>query len=803
MKDKFVLLLFVLAFIYACESTDQKPVYTLWYEQPAQYFEETLVMGNGKMGASIFGGTAIDSLFINDITLWSGEPVNPNMNPDAHQHIPAIRAALENEDYRLADSLNRFIQGSFSQSYAPLGTLYFEYDHDQSAVQSYKRSLNISDASSEVSYQVNETKYSRKYFISHPDQVMAIQLKSEQANLLNFTIRFSSLLKYESTKERNTLKIEGYAPYHAEPNYRGNIENPVRFDKNRGTRFSHYISIKNTDGEVSMSDSSITLSNSSQAEILVSVATSFNGFDKNPAREGKDNRKMAAEQLAKASSQSFDQLLDQHTQDYQSYFDRLSFQLQSQDTLDLPTDQRLKRYFNGNPDQGLEELYFHFGRYLLISSSRTPEVPANLQGLWNPYLRPPWSSNYTVNINVEENYWLAEVANLSELHLPLLSFIENLAKTGKVTAETFYGINRGWVTAHNTDIWAMTNPVGDFGKGHPVWANWNMGGVWLSTHLWEHYAFTQDRNFLSEKAYPLMKGAAEFCLDWMIQDQDGFWITSPSTSPENLYLLENGYRGATLYGATADLAMIRELFAQTIRASKILEIDEAFRDTLSQRLDQMYPYQIGDAGHLQEWYHDWADADPQHRHQSHLFGLYPGHHISPKLTPDLAKACENTLNVKGDKSTGWSQGWRINLWARLKDGNRAHKLYQELLSYVDPSGLKTTYSKGGGTYPNLLDAHPPFQIDGNFGGAAGVLEMLIHSTENSIQLLPAIPDSWSSGQVSGVKARGGFELSFKWENRQVHELKIWSKRDARTNLIFNGKEREVQVKANEEKLVEL
>ena len=801
-KNLFLIASLLLVFLWSCQTfiqaphTNLAPTYKLWYTQPASHFEETLVLGNGKMGASIFGGVKIDSIYLNDATLWSGEPVNPNMNPNAHEYMPAIRKALEEEDYEKADQLIRNIQGSFSQSFAPLGTLSFEFDHNDQNVEDYVRSLNISDGSSEVSYKIGTVNYSRSYFISHPDQVMVIQLKSDTPNSLNFQVSFSSLLKFATHHADRTQKTDGYAPYHAEPSYRTNIKDPVRFDNSRGIHFSNYIKVNDTDGKVSFDGTKLVLSGGSYAQILVSVATSFNGFDKDPVSEGKPYKEIAQKQLDKAAKKTYQQLKENHLADYHGLFNRLTLQLQKKDTLNLPTDKRLIRYSEGKLDKGLEELYFHFGRYLMIASSRTPEVPANLQGIWNPYLRPPWSSNYTVNINVEENYWLAEVANLSECHIPLLSWIENLEKTGRVTAPTFYGA-KGWTVGHNSDIWAMSNPVGDFGNGHPVWANWNMGGAWLSTHLWQHYLFTQDLEFLEQKAYPLMKGAAVFCLDMMVKDKKGNWVTSPGTSPENLYRTSNNYVGATLYGATADLAIIRELFESTIKAAKTLGIDTSFQRDLRLRLDQIHPYQISKQGHLQEWYHDWEDPDPQHRHQTHLFGLYPGSHLSPESTSDLANAAKKTLNVKGDKSTGWSQGWRINLWARLKDGNRSYKLYRELLNYVKPTGLEFNYSDGGGTYPNLFDAHPPFQIDGNFGGAAGVLEMIIQSAEKSIHLLPAIPDSWTQGSISGVKARGGFELSFDWENKQVKNLSVFSKTGGKTVIHCNNNTYEVMIKEKE------
>ncbi|MGD0757021.1 MAG: glycoside hydrolase family 95 protein [Bacteroidales bacterium] len=765
---------------------------TLWYDHPARYFEESLVLGNGKMGASVFGGVSSDKIYLNDATLWSGGPVDAHMNPEAYKNLSVVREALKKDDYKLADQLQCKLQGKYSESYSPLGTLFIDFKHPAES-KDYYRELNIGDAVSKVKYEIDGITYTREYFVSHPDQIMIIRLTSSKKTDLNFNIRFESLLKCNISDENSVLKVKGYAPVRAAPNYLGNIPDAVVFDEKKGTRFTTLIKIKNIDGKIVTSDSILGVEGASEALIYVSIATSFNGFDKDPAAQGVNDEDLATGQLEKAFSKSFQELKSSHLADYQKYFNRISLELGKTDAPNLPTNERLKRYTEGKEDKNLEILYFQYGRYLLISSSRTPGVPANLQGIWNPYLRPPWSSNYTTNINLEENYWLAENANLSEMHWPLLTFIKNASVTGAVTARTFYGCS-GWVLCHNSDIWAMSNPVGDFGHGDPVWANWNMGGTWLSTNLWEYYSFTKDIDFLKNDGYPLMKGAAQFCLDWLVEDTQGKLITSPSTSPENKYISNEGYHGATLYGCTADLAMIRECFTETIEASRILNIDADFRTKLENALARLHPYQIGKKGNLQEWYYDWEDEDPQHRHQSHLFGLFPGHSIDPVKTPDLANACRKTLEIKGDETTGWSKGWRINLWARLGDGNHAYKMYRELLKYVDPKGEDPSYSRGGGTYPNLFDAHPPFQIDGNFGGAAAVIEMLVQSSESEIHLLPALPDAWENGSVKGICASGGYEISMEWTQKTLKNLVIYAKADGRTKLICGDKQKEVFLK---------
>ncbi len=787
-KYPFPVILFLLAYIQINAQSD----HTLWYDKPAIYFEEALVLGNGKMGASIFGGVDADKIYLNDITLWSGEPVNADNNPEASKYIKPIRKALKNEDYKLADELQHKMQGAFSQSYAPLGTMHIEFDKNDKEYTDYYRELDISNAIATIKYQKDGVKYKREYFVSYPDRIMAIKLSADKKNAINCNISFDSQLRYHTETNDKTLEINGYAPYHVEPNYRGDIPNAILFDEKRGTGFSSLFKIENKDGYIGKSDSTITISQCNEAIIYVSIATSFNGFDKNPATEGLDNYKIAKTNLEKASIKGYESLKKSHLEDYQKLYNRVELNLGYEDVPNIPTDKRLLEYYEGKDDKNLEELYFNYGRYLLISSSRTESVPANLQGLWNPYIRPPWSSNYTLNINLEENYWLAEIANLPEMHRPLLTFIDNLSKTGAITAKTYFGTG-GWAVCHNSDIWAISNPVGDFGEGDPNWANWAMGGIWLATHLWEHYNFTQDQEYLKNYAYSLIKGAVQFCLDWMVKNEKGHWITSPGTSPENLYITPDGYVGATLYGATSDLAMIRELLDNFLKASKVLAINNNFTKQVSVVLKNIHPYKIGAKGNLQEWHHDWQDYNPKHRHQSHLFGLYPGHHITPYETPELAEACKTTLETKGDNTTGWSKGWRINLWARLWDGNRAYKMYRELLNYVDPDKSNGKH-RGGGTYPNLLDAHPPFQIDGNLGGAASVIEMLVQSTSDKIFLLPALPDAWKEGKIKGIRTRGGFEVALKWSNNKLYEATILANTNAKSTVFYNGTKKQLEIK---------
>jgi alpha-L-fucosidase 2 len=755
---------------------DQLPM-KLWYNQPATIFEEALAIGNGKLGAMVYGGPDDNLLQFNDITFWSGRPVNLNMDSTAYRWIPKIREALFNEDYRLADSLQHRVQGPNSQYYQPLSSLHI-VDLNDGEVSDYRRELSLDSAVCSDRYVRNGVAYSRTYFASHPDKVIAIRLEASRPGTLYCNLYMQSLVNHGVKASDKQLTMTGNA----------------EGDPNETIHFCSVLRVKNDGGTVEKTDTSLVISGANSAVVYFVNETSFNGAMHHPVREGAPYIDNAMDDAWHLVNFTYDSLLQRHVEDYQTIYGRVKMHLDgTRQNTDITTDSLLHAYGKDAAlDKYLETLYFQFGRYLLIACSRTPNVPANLQGLWNNKRHAPWRGNYTININLEENYWPCDVTNMPELFTPLSSFTQQLAITGAYNAKHYYGIDQGWSCGHNSDIWAMSNPVGEK-RESPQWSNWNLGGAWLMQNLYDHYLYTQDMDYLRRVAYPLMKGSCQFMLRWLVPDPKNpkELITAPCTSPENEYKTFDGYHGTTCYGGSGDLAILRDLFANTIEASKLLGTDKALRDSVADALSRLRPYTIGHQGDLNEWYYDWDDWDPKHRHQMHLYGLYPGNHISPEATPKLAQAATRTLELKGDISTGWSTGWRICLWSRLRRRDKAYQIYRNLLAFADPKHFVMHH---GGTYPNLFDAHPPFQIDGNFGGVAGVCEMLMQSGKGKIELLPCTPEAWSSGSVQGLVARGGVVLSFDWKDGKVGHVEMTGRTNGRYTLIYNGKQRQVKIK---------